>query len=78
MAGQGVGNFTMNALKKAKTILTHPYLALALRLYIAGLFIYAGMVKINYAAEFAETVASYRMVPTGALISWPSPCPGSS
>jgi uncharacterized membrane protein YphA (DoxX/SURF4 family) len=63
MAGQGVGNFTMNALKKAKTILTHPCLALALRLYIAGLFIYAGMYKINYAAEFAETVASYRMVP---------------
>jgi hypothetical protein len=27
------------------------------------LFIYAGMVKINYTAEFAETVASYRMVP---------------
>jgi uncharacterized membrane protein YphA (DoxX/SURF4 family) len=44
-------------------MLTHPWLALALRLYIAGLFIYAGMVKINYSAEFAETIASYRMVP---------------
>ncbi|MCB2148929.1 MAG: DoxX family membrane protein [Deltaproteobacteria bacterium] len=44
-------------------MLTHPRLALALRLYIAGLFIYAGMVKINYSAEFAETIASYRMVP---------------
>lgn len=43
--------------------ITHPYLALIFRLYIAGLFIYAGMYKINYAAEFAETIASYRMVP---------------
>jgi len=48
---------------KIKAMLTHPYLALVLRLYIAGLFIYAGMVKINYTAEFAETIASYRMVP---------------
>jgi putative oxidoreductase len=46
-----------------KRIVTHPYAALMLRLYIAGLFIYAGMVKINYTAEFAETIASYRMVP---------------
>lgn len=42
---------------------THRYLALAFRLYIAGLFIYAGMYKINYTAEFAETIASYRMIP---------------
>ena len=48
---------------KLKAMLTHPWLALALRLYIAALFIYAGMVKINYSAEFAETIASYRMVP---------------
>jgi putative oxidoreductase len=63
MAGQRVGYITMKTLKKVKAIMTHPWLALALRLYIAGLFIYAGMVKINYTAEFAETVASYRMVP---------------
>ena len=50
-------------LTKLKAMLTHPWLALALRLYIAGLFIYAGMVKINYSAEFAETIASYRMAP---------------
>jgi len=46
-----------------KRIVTHPFVALILRLYIAGLFIYAGMVKINYTAEFSETIASYRMVP---------------
>lgn len=49
--------------KLAKQVVTHPYLALALRLYIGGLFVYASMVKINHAAEFAETVASYQMVP---------------
>ncbi|MFO7715643.1 MauE/DoxX family redox-associated membrane protein [Desulfosarcina sp.] len=53
----------MSALTKIHATLTHPYLALILRLYIAGLFIYAGMLKINYTAEFAETIASYRMVP---------------
>jgi uncharacterized membrane protein YkgB len=36
---------------------------LALRLYIGGLFIYASMYKINYPAEFAETIASYEMLP---------------
>lgn len=50
-----------------KTIITHRYLALALRLYIAGLFIYAGMYKINYTAEFAETIASYQMTPYWAV-----------
>jgi len=53
----------MKMLVYAKTMVTHRYLALILRLYIAGLFIYAGMYKINYTAEFAETIASYRMVP---------------
>ncbi len=48
---------------RIKYLATHRYLALILRLYIAGMFIYAGMYKINYAAEFAETIASYRMVP---------------
>lgn len=43
--------------------LTHRYLAFVFRLYIAGLFIYASMYKINYTAEFAETIASYQIVP---------------
>lgn len=50
----------MNTLRR---ILTHPLLALIFRLYIGGLFVYAAMYKINYAAEFAETIASYRLVP---------------
>lgn len=44
-------------------IITSPYLALILRLYIGGLFIFASMYKINYGAEFAETIASYQLVP---------------
>jgi len=43
------------------------YLALIFRLYVGGLFIYASMYKINYAAEFAETVASYQLVPFWAV-----------
>ncbi|MCD4721656.1 MAG: DoxX family membrane protein [Desulfobacula sp.] len=51
----------------ATTLATHRYLALVLRLYIAWLFIDAGMYKINYTAEFAETIASYRMAPYWAV-----------
>lgn len=50
-----------------KRILTHPWLALAFRLYLGGLFVYAAMYKINYAAEFATTIASYRLVPYWAV-----------
>jgi len=53
----------MKLLRFIKKILTHPYLALIFRLYIGGLFIYASMYKINYTAEFAETIASYGLVP---------------
>ncbi len=45
----------------------HPYLALAARVYIGGIFIYAGLNKINYSAEFAEIIASYQMIPDWAV-----------
>jgi uncharacterized membrane protein YphA (DoxX/SURF4 family) len=41
----------------------HPLAALAFRLYLGGLFVYASLYKINYTAEFAETIASYQLVP---------------
>lgn len=53
----------MSFSRRIRTVATHPWLALMLRLYIGGLFVYASMYKINYTAEFAETIASYEMVP---------------
>jgi len=47
--------------------MTHPYLVLAFRIYIGSLFVYASMYKINYASEFAETIASYQLVPYWAV-----------
>jgi len=46
-----------------KKIVFHRYVALIFRLYIGWVFIYASMSKINYAGEFAETIASYQLVP---------------
>jgi uncharacterized membrane protein YphA (DoxX/SURF4 family) len=48
-------------------LLTHPYLALAFRLYLGGVFIYASMYKISYTGEFAENIASYQIVPYWAV-----------
>lgn len=47
----------------ARRILTSKELALILRLYIGGIFIYASLYKINYAVEFTETIANYQLVP---------------
>jgi putative oxidoreductase len=50
-------------LKNLRKLITHRYLSLALRLYLGGLFIYASMYKINYPAEFAESIATYELLP---------------
>ncbi|MBK5102228.1 MAG: DoxX family membrane protein [Desulfobacteraceae bacterium] len=57
----------MRAILFVKTVLTHPYLAFILRLYIAGVFIYASMYKFNYTAQFAESIASYQIAPYWAI-----------
>lgn len=46
-----------------RRVLCSPYLALALRLYLGGLFVYASLYKIQYPAEFADVIAGYRIVP---------------
>ena len=46
-----------------RDILTHPLLSLLLRLYLAGVFIYASLHKINFPAEFADNIAGYLIVP---------------
>ena len=43
--------------------LTHPALSLILRVYLAGIFIYASLHKINFPAEFADNIAGYLIVP---------------
>jgi len=48
---------------RLKASITHPILGLLLRVYVGGVFIYASMYKINYPGEFAETIASYQLVP---------------
>lgn len=48
---------------RLRHILTHPALALVLRLYLAGVFIYASLHKINFPAEFADNIAGYLIVP---------------
>jgi len=57
----------MKGLEWLKNGLTHPVLGLFLRVYVGGVFIYASMYKINYPAEFAETIASYQMIPYWAI-----------
>lgn len=52
---------------RLRDVLASPWLALAFRLYIGGIFVYASIYKINYPAEFAETVASYQIVPYFAV-----------
>ncbi len=48
-------------------IITHRYVALVLRIYLGGIFIYASMYKISYPLEFAENIASYQIVPYWAV-----------
>lgn len=52
----------MNSISLLKRLLTHPYLALILRLYIGGLFIYAGLSKINNIGAFTVAIATYGIV----------------
>jgi uncharacterized membrane protein YphA (DoxX/SURF4 family) len=57
----------MNATRLLKRCLAHPWLGLLLRVYVGGVFIYASMYKINYPGEFAETIASYQLLPYWAI-----------
>jgi len=59
-----------------RALLASPWLALAFRLYIGGVFVFASMNKVIYPAEFAETIASYQILPywsvnaAAAVLPW--------
>lgn len=57
----------MKAVQVLKRCLSHPWMALLLRVYVGGVFVYASMYKINYPGEFAETIASYQLLPYWAV-----------
>ena len=76
MGAERIPCYTMKCLEWLKKGLTHPVLGLFLRVYVGGVFIYASMYKINYPAEFAETIASYQLIPylainlTALILPW--------
>ena len=52
----------MKDISLLKRFFTHPYFVLILRLYIGGLFIYAGISKINNIGQFTVAIATYGIV----------------
>ena len=64
MEGKWISYRTMRRFwSLAQRFIKSPYLSFALRFYIGIVFIFAGMSKIHYPAEFSESLAAYRILP---------------
>lgn len=50
-----------------KNWLQHPYLFFAIRLVVGGLFIYAGSLKMLDPVAFADSIATYELVPLSLI-----------
>ena len=57
----------MNGSRILRKWIGHPWVGLLLRVYLGGIFIYASTYKINFPGEFAETIASYQLLPFWAV-----------
>lgn len=50
-----------------KRLLFDRWFLLAMRLIIGGIFIYAGIIKIQQPLNFADSIASFRMIPSHSI-----------
>jgi uncharacterized membrane protein YphA (DoxX/SURF4 family) len=57
-------------LRKTLRLLQSPHLALALRIILGGLFVWASWDKILHPARFAEDVANYAILPPHLVNLW--------
>lgn len=52
-----------SAIPRIVTFATHPYLTLATRLALGGLWVFAGVAKLGQLSEFASLVNAYNILP---------------
>ena len=50
-----------------KLFIRHQGLLLIARLIVGGVFVYAGMLKASSPLEFADEIAAYQLLPSGAI-----------
>jgi uncharacterized membrane protein YphA (DoxX/SURF4 family) len=63
-------------IKKLKSFLKSPYVAIIMRLILGGVFLYASIDKIIHPAKFAQAIQNYRLIPieltnvVGIFLPW--------
>ena len=56
-----------NQLSPIKKVLANHWVLLAIRLILGGIFLYAGFVKIQAPLAFADSIASFRLLPDSII-----------